>query len=77
MNMKKVVLYASDKCPHCQVAKRYLEQQGIAFRLCNVKTPKGQKEFAKTGLRGIPVLKIGDQLLNGFSVKGFTKMYNS
>jgi len=74
--MKRVVLYTMDKCPHCQTAKRYLEQQGIAFRLCNIKTAKGQKEFALTRFRGVPVLKIGDQLLNGFSIKGFTEMYN-
>ncbi|NQZ27679.1 MAG: glutaredoxin family protein [Colwellia sp.] len=75
--MKRVVLYTTDKCPHCQTAKRYLEQQGIAFRLCNIKTAKGQKEFAATGLRGVPVLKVGDQLLKGFSVKTFTELYNS
>ena len=75
--MKRVVLYTTDKCPHCQTAKRYLEQQGIAFRLCNIKTAKGQKEFAATGLRGVPVLKVGDQLLNGFSVNTFTELYNS
>ncbi|TWX65620.1 glutaredoxin family protein [Colwellia demingiae] len=75
--MKRVVLYTTEKCPHCQTAKRYLEQQGIAFRLCNIKTAKGQKEFAATRLRGVPVLKIGDQLLNGFSVQAFTEMYNS
>ena len=73
--MKRVVLYTTDKCPHCAVAKRYLEQAGITFRLCNIKTPKGQKEFAATRLRGVPVLKIGDQLLNGFSVKAFDNMY--
>jgi glutaredoxin len=66
-----------DKCPHCQNAKKYLEQQKIPFRLCNIKTAKGQKEFAATRLRGVPVLKIGDQLLNGFSVKEFTKLFNS
>ena len=75
--MKRVVLYTTEKCPHCQTAKRYLEQQGIAFRLCNIKTAKGQKEFAATGFRGVPVLKVGDQLLNGFSVTAFTELYNS
>ena len=75
--MKRVVLYTMEKCPHCQTAKRYLEQQGIAFRLCNIKTAKGQREFASTGFRGVPVLKIGDQLLNGFSIKDFTALYNS
>ena len=75
--MKRVVLYSMDKCPHCQTAKRYLEQQGITFRLCNIKTAKGQKEFATTGFRGVPVLKVGDQLLNGFSVKAFTELYSN
>jgi len=74
--MKRVVLYSTDKCAHCQTVKRYLAQQGIAFRLCNIKTAKGQKEFTVTGLRGVSVLKIGDQLLNGFTVKGFNALYN-
>lgn len=73
--MKKVVLYTMNKCPHCQTAKSYLDKQGIAYRLCNVQTPKGQKEFAKLRLRGVPVLKIGDQILNGFSVKQFNALY--
>jgi len=75
--MKRVVLYSTDKCPHCQTAKKYLEQQGISFRLCNIKTAKGQKEFAATRLRGVPVLKVGDKLLNGFSVKAFNALYNA
>ena len=75
--MKRVVLYTMEKCPHCQTAKRYLDEQKIPYRLCNVKTPKGQKEFAATGLRGVPVLKIGEQILTGFSVQGFTKLFKS
>lgn len=73
--MKRIILYSMDKCPHCQTAKNYLDQQGISYRLCNVKTPKGQKEFAATGMRGVPVLKIGETILNGFSVKEFNKHY--
>ncbi|NQY37482.1 MAG: glutaredoxin family protein [Alteromonadaceae bacterium] len=73
--MKRVVLYSMNNCPHCQTAKKYLDQQNIAYRLCNVKTPAGQKEFRKTGMRAVPMLKIGDQLLNGFSVKQFNLLY--
>jgi len=75
--MKRIVLYSMDKCPHCQSAKLYLEQNKIPYRFCNVKTPKGQKEFAATGLRGVPVLKIGDQWLKGFSVKEFNALFTS
>jgi len=75
--MKRIVLYSMDKCPHCQNAKQYLEQHKIPYRLCNVKTAKGQKEFATTRLRGVPALKVGDQILNGFSVAEFNKLYKS
>jgi len=64
-----------DKCPHCQTAKRYLEAQKIPYRLCNVQSPKGRKEFSATGMKGVPVLKVGEQLLNGFSIKSFNKLF--
>ncbi len=64
-------------CPHCESAKRYLEQEKIPFRLCNIKTPAGQKEFSKLNRRGVPVVKIADQVLNGFSVKDFNRIYKA
>ncbi|MCJ8319109.1 MAG: glutaredoxin family protein [Colwellia sp.] len=73
--MKKVVLYTMNKCPHCETAKNYLDKQGVIYRLCNVQTPKGQKEFAKLRLRSVPALKVGDEILNGFSVKKFNQLY--
>ncbi len=74
--MKRVVLYTMNRCPHCETAKKYLAQQGIKYRLCNTSTPAGRKEFNLTGYRGVPVLKIGDQFLNGFTVKGFQQLYH-
>ena len=73
--MKRIVLYTMKNCPHCQTAKRYLEQNNIEFRLCDVQSAAGKKEHSKTGMRGVPVLKIGDQLLNGFTVKKFEQLY--
>ncbi|MGB1263443.1 MAG: glutaredoxin family protein [Cognaticolwellia sp.] len=73
--MKRIILYTMNNCPHCQSAKQYLEEKKLPFRLCNIKTAAGQKEFAKLRLRGVPVLKIGDQVLNGFNVKKFNQLY--
>ena len=73
--MKRIILYTMTNCPHCQTAKRYLEEKKIPFRLCNVKTAAGQKEFAKLNLRGVPALKIGDQVLKGFNIKNFNQLY--
>jgi len=65
-----------NNCPHCQTAKHYLEQKNIPFRLCNVKTPVGKKEFYKTGFRSVPVLKVADSFLNGFNIKQLNKLLN-
>lgn len=75
--MKRVVLYTMNSCPHCDTAKKYLDQQGIKYRLCNTSNSAGRKEFNATGYRGVPMLKIGDQFLNGFNVKAFQKLYSS
>jgi glutaredoxin len=75
--MKRVILYTMSNCPHCQSAKRYLEDNNIPFRLCNIKTPAGQKEFSKLHMRGVPVLKVADQVLKGFNVKDFNRLYKS
>ena len=63
-------------CPHCNDAKRYMESKKIKFRLVNVKSPAGQKEFAKTGFRAVPILKIGEDYLNGFSIAKFNNLLN-
>ena len=51
-----------------------MEDKNIPFRLCNIKTPAGQKEFSKLNLRGVPVVKVGDQILKGFDVKRFNQL---
>ena len=73
--MKRVVLFTKNSCPHCDTAKKYLDQHSIKYRLCNVSTAAGRKEYSLTGFRGVPVLKVGDQFLNGFTVKGFQSLY--
>jgi len=73
--MKRVTLYATNKCPHCDSAKQYFELKKIKFRLVNIKSPVGQKEFAKTGFRAVPIIKVGEDYLNGFSITKFNTLY--
>ncbi|RXJ70616.1 NrdH-redoxin [Veronia nyctiphanis] len=67
--MKRIVLYTAKQCVHCQAAKQFLDKKGLRYRLCDVGTPRGRKEHAALGARGVPVIKIGDTLLHGFSPK--------
>lgn len=41
----------------------------------NIKSPAGQKEFRKTGFRAVPIIKVGEDYLNGFSIQKFNKLY--
>lgn len=75
--MKRVVLYIKDKCPHCKDAQRYLDSKGIKYRLTNAKMQRGRKELDAIGARSVPVLKIGDQIMIGWNLKNFERMYNS
>jgi len=75
--MKRVVLYVSDKCPHCKDAKQYLDSKGINYRLTNAKMQRGRKELDAMGARSVPVLKIGDQVMIGWNAKNFHRMYTS
>lgn len=73
--MKRVTLYATNRCPHCDSAKQYFESKKIKFRLINIQSPAGQKEFAKTGFRAVPIIKVGEDYLNGFSIAKFNNLY--
>ncbi len=75
--MKRIVLYISDKCPHCKEAQRYLDSKGIQYRLTNAKMQRGRKELDAIGARSVPVLKIGDQVMRGWNVKNFEKIYSA
>lgn len=71
-----VVLYSSNGCPHCEAAKRYLQAQGIGFRDMNLSnSPRARKELARLGARGVPVLLVGDQRMDGFDPKRFMRLY--
>ena len=40
-----------------------------------IETPAGQKEFHRLGYRGVPVIKVGNEFLQGFDHKAFQRLY--
>jgi len=73
--MKRVVLYISDKCSHCREAQKYLDDNGIKYRLTNAKMQRGRKELDAIGARSVPTLKIGTEVMIGWNQKNFEKLY--
>jgi glutaredoxin len=76
MSAKRVVLYSSANCPHCRRAKAFLQREGITFREMDVgRSPRARKELERLGARGVPVLLIGTDRLDGFDEKRFWRAY--
>ena len=73
--MKRVVLYISDKCPHSREAQKYLDDNGIKYRLTNAKMQRGRKELDAMGASSLPALKIGNKVMIGWNLKNFKKLY--
>lgn len=64
--MKNVVVYTSDSCTYCTLAKNYLRSKGIQFETRNIKEPIYRRELMQMRLRGVPVIKVDDAVIVGF-----------
>jgi len=65
---KGVVIYTSSTCGYCKQAKAWLRQKKVLFTERNITTSRSaRREYDKLGARGVPVILVGKQRLNGFS----------
>lgn len=56
---EKIILYSSKTCPKCKILERKLIEKGVKFEKCDDMT-----ELEKRKMYSLPVLRIGDKLLN-------------
>ncbi len=65
--MKEVIVFSSNTCPYCTLAKNYLQEKGVAFIEKNVQTDKDARaELMSMGHMGVPVLVIDGEQIVGF-----------
>lgn len=65
--MANVVVFTSNTCPYCTLAKNYLSEKGIPYTEKNVQTDKdARKELMTMGHMGVPVLVVDGQEIVGF-----------
>ena len=64
---KKVVVFTSNTCPYCNMAKEYLNDKNVDFEEKNIQTDKAARdELMKMGHLGVPVILVGDEEVVGF-----------
>jgi len=64
----QVIVYHQNGCRPCHSAMQFLEQKGVPFIAKNVSEDvEAQEELVALGSRSTPTIKIGDEILIGFS----------
>ena len=63
-----VTIYSTTWCAFCKAAKNYFDDKGVAYTEVNVEqdAEAGQQIAKETGQMGVPVIRIGKELIVGF-----------
>lgn len=66
--MKQVTIYSSNSCGYCTMAKRLLQQKGVAPVDIGVDGDQSLRMelMERTGRRTVPQIFIGEQHIGGF-----------
>jgi glutaredoxin len=73
---QKVVIYSAAWCHVCRKAKAYFADNDIDYIEYDVeKSDQGKRAFKKLKGKGVPIILVGDQRLNGFSPVSFQTIY--
>lgn len=68
-NTKKIEIFSTTTCHFCSLAKEWFKEKGLEYTEYNVATDmEKRKEMVEiTGQLGVPVVKIGEEVLIGYN----------
>jgi glutaredoxin len=72
---KKVVIYTSETCPYCDLAKEYFQENDIKYEEKSTMKPEYRKELIGLGVRSVPTIFVDDKYMVGFEVGAFEELY--
>ncbi len=67
--MKKVEIYSTPTCHFCDLAKEYFAKNNVEYTNYNVAEDREKRAemVDMTGQLGVPVIRIGDDVVIGFN----------
>jgi glutaredoxin len=72
---EKVRIYTAVWCGYCKKAKAHLATRGVPYDEVDVEaSERGRSEFTQLGGRGVPVILVGNQRMDGFDASGLDAM---
>ncbi|CAA0121273.1 Uncharacterised protein [BD1-7 clade bacterium] len=73
---QRVIMYATAWCGYCKKARSYFDENGIAYTEYDIeKDAKAKARYDKLGGKGVPVILVGKERMNGFSESSFERLY--
>lgn len=73
---KQPVLFWAKWCGYCRQAEAYLNEKRIGFQKQDVDTPEGKRALAQAGGgRGVPVILVGSQKVQGYSRPAYDALF--
>jgi glutaredoxin len=71
---KKVDIFVTTWCPHCKTLEKFLSQQRIKFKRYDIeRDTMGRAEYQRLGGGGVPMIRIGEKVLRGFSAEQISR----
>lgn len=63
----KVRVFSAVWCGYCKLAKAHLAKRGVPYEEIDVEqSASGETEYRRLGGRGVPILLVGEQRMDGF-----------
>jgi glutaredoxin len=70
-----VKMFTASWCGYCKKAKAHLNARGVPFQEIDVESSdSARRQFSELGGRGVPVILVGGQRMDGFDAGGLDAM---
>jgi glutaredoxin len=73
----RVTLYSAVWCKYCKQAKAFFAKRGVRYAERDVDTADARSEYERLGARGVPVILVGRQRMDGFDQRRMESMLRS
>lgn len=71
----QVTMFATSWCPYCRHAREYFAANNIPYTELDVeKSEEAKQRYRALGGKGVPVILVGEQRMNGFSEQRLAQM---
>lgn len=75
---QKVTIYTRPDCGYCKQAKADLGRRGVPYIEQDIeRSSQARREFDGMGGRGVPILLVGSQRMDGYSMDGLSELLTS